>query len=91
MKTEVKIIDLFKTSMGEVAILGFLGEGAPEIGMILNNKSNFKWRISGIGGNRKLALANKYSELNFESIWDCNIEPLNHSESVKIDDELEIE
>lgn len=91
MNRVVKLLDLFKTSIGEIAILAFSGEDMPSVGMILKNKSNFKWKIAGIGANRKLSQTNNYTGYQAESIWDCTLKPLGHSEPIEGNDTLEIE
>jgi len=91
MKSTIKIIDLFKTSIGDVAVLTFASNETPRIGLVLKNKSNFRWTISGIGGNRKLGPANKYTNYPADAIWDCVLRPLNHSENLAINELFETE
>jgi hypothetical protein len=84
------VLDTFHTSLGNVAILGFLNSKTPRIKMVFKNESNLKWEITGIGANRKLDSSNQYAKYDAESIWDCVLRPLDHSDSVKANDILEI-
>jgi hypothetical protein len=53
MTSTVKVIDLFKTSIGEVAVLAFFGDARPNKGMILKDKLNVRWKFLSMGTDKK--------------------------------------
>jgi hypothetical protein len=73
-----KVIDIFTTSIGNVAILGFSGDLTPSKGMVLMDENNDSWRIIGMGVNKKEELNNSRFE-EYTSIWDCQVESVTHT------------
>jgi len=66
-----KVLDIFKTTIGEIAILGFSGNDKPHIGMILRNQTGVQWKIVGLGMNK-----GEIDSTDSYSVWDCKIEKL---------------
>ncbi len=92
MDNKCKVLDLFHPSSGDVAILDFSNGLIPKIGMIIQNTSNLKWRIASFGMPILLDIIDRKYNSHFgsEAVWDCTLIPVGHSESVKMDDDLEV-
>jgi hypothetical protein len=75
MLGDIRVYDVFNTSIGQVAILVFFVDTRPRIGMRLVDEGNSKWVISGIGWDRISEFGNPvFSEFpEAKSIWDCSL------------------
>lgn len=84
------VIDLFKVSWGTVAVLDFLKPTAFKLGDRLKSSNGCFWVITGIARS-KFAVNEKYQSLiDSVYVWDCTIEPINHSELPVIGEELNL-
>lgn len=45
----IRVLDVFHTSIGEIAILTFPDEETPKIGMLLKREDGAIWKITGVG------------------------------------------
>ena len=88
----IKVIDLFKTSLGDIAILEFPDKTYPSVKMILKNSDAMAWEIHQVGRNAKFLKSDLYKNVaKPERVWDCNIKPIGHHTLIKIGDELYME
>jgi hypothetical protein len=84
MNGKAKVFDIFKTTAGTIAILAFENSNVPYFGMLLHDNSQNIWKIIG------LAIGAKDNQIKatvegFASVWDCNLEPINHFNPIPID------
>ena len=90
MKYFAKVVDLFKTSWGEVAVLEFNKDLTIKLGMVLSDTNANKWEITRVS-NSKAPHVEKYKDkINSIYVWDCTLKPVGHSDSVKTNDVLEV-
>lgn len=83
MLIRCEVLELFNTSLGKVAVLGFIEiDTIPYIGMVLTNNNNH-WKISGIGMNKTIDLKARFGRSDIISIWDCKLENINHEYELK--------
>ena len=81
MTVKCKILNLFNTTIGRIAIIGFFEDSPPYIGMILLDNKGNTWKIKGLAISKKEALDGE-SHNDYKFIWDCNLEPINHQSSI---------
>jgi hypothetical protein len=84
--------ELFNTASGLVAIIDFPEGFGPKVGMILKNSSAKKWRIKGIAMPKPIDRTNfKFTPRFNNWIYDCLLEPLEHSDVLNENDILEVD
>jgi len=90
MKSVCAVIELFNTSIGEIALLGFFDSWSPRPGMILKNSMNIQWKLTGVGMEKTTTVSSVSINKKFESVWDCRLEK-NHNETLKVGELLYLE
>lgn len=84
MTGNCKVLNIFKTSIGNILLVEFYDDILPSIGMVLSDGKGFKCRISGIGmGKPSLPQLDTLGE-TFASVWDCRSDFLGEKHSVNI-------
>ena len=86
-----RIIDLFNTSVGLIAIIDFPENMHPWVHTILRDKFNNEFKITGIGRDAKQNPDTAYAEMpEIQSAWDCRIEAVEHKKNLSVGESLEI-
>jgi len=84
-----KVIDVFDTSWGMVAVIDFFGPTNFTIGDKLKNSNGLVWLITGV--TKVKPVDQSYENLsNSLYTWDCTVEPINHSQRLLIAEELSL-
>jgi hypothetical protein len=60
---KIVLVEIFKTTIGKIAILEFPDNSIPKIRMILRNVANSEWKITGIGQGKHTT----------KTLWGCQI------------------
>lgn len=70
-----QVIEVFRTSIGQVGLLGFFEETFPFPGMQLRDKSGSKWIVRGVGKDLIDSFERKnLLDKHVKSLWDCVLE-----------------
>ena len=90
MTVRCQVIDFFKTSIGDIAVLGFFDTLIPRPGMILKDEVDGQWKIIGVAMERNSILSNRIENKVFQKVWDCSLKNMS-SETIKVGDTLYLE
>lgn len=77
MESFIKVLNVFNTSIGQIAILMFPTTTKPFMGLILQDESRSEWKIVGIGMGIKGRAINEVKEEDYQyvdRIWDCKLQ-----------------
>jgi hypothetical protein len=92
MSVNCIVLDLFFPSTGTVAFLDFSQGVRPFVGMTLANDRGHTWEITKYGMPILISDEIKYkSNYGSDAIWDCTLRAVNHSEILKINDNLVVQ
>jgi hypothetical protein len=88
-KFQIRIIDLFHTNIGLIAIFEFPTHLNPKIGMVLHDDKNATWKIVQLGIQSKLRYS-EYSQYLDEkkNVWQGVLQPQTENESLTKSDIL---
>ncbi len=74
----VTVIDVFQTSIGQIAVLIFPDKEFPKIGMELKSTDNTIWKIIGVSIPRDSDMTNAYKHLEPSVLLhNCNVKSIN--------------
>lgn len=91
MVATCKVLELWNTSLGKIAVLGFFDQGIiPHVGITLKDGENNSWKVTGLGMEKTPVLLDRYKESNFKSIWDCQLEQVDGDCLLRVGDMLYI-
>src|SRR5689334_9039731 len=88
MKQNGKVVELFNVSWGTIAVVDFFKPTVFKLEDELKNAKNYSWKITGIAKSKLLGNKKYQDTINSVYVWDCTIEPINHSETPRIGEEL---
>ena len=83
METNCKLLDIFHTSIGDIAVIRVSDDFIPQKGNFFTTQHNSRWKITGIGSNKIYELAGSLYDLsNLKSAWDCQVTSIGHNEAL---------
>lgn len=88
MRFSIETLNIYNTSIGQIAILKFPANIRPSTGLILENQSGTKWRIIGIGMGIKGRAINYFEDKDIDNLWDCKLQLFSGNGSLQKGDVL---
>ncbi len=88
MDPVIKVLNVYKSTLGIILILASSEHIDLRPGMKIKNQFGLCWTVSFVVGDLKKSIDNKYKNLSVESVWDCIVNGINHTESLKVGDVL---
>jgi hypothetical protein len=87
----IKVLDLFNTSTGLIAMLTFPENEYPKNGMILKRVDGATWKIIGIAMPQLSEMTNDYKHLDPPCLlFNCNVSEQTYDGILKVGDNLNI-
>lgn len=90
LMNKCKVIDLFKVSWGTVVVLDFFKPTTFKLGHRLKSSKDCLWIITGIARSKFVENEKYQGLIESVNVWDCTIDPINHSNLPVIGEELNL-